>query len=72
MHPPKDKHWARYYPEDRRVEIDFPPTKTNPNGSTYSYANFPVEEWEAMKHAENAARFFAFRIRGKYEFTRIK
>ena len=54
-------NWARYWPEEERLEIDFRYSGKAP--VTYSYSEFPPIKWAEMKEAKNHATFFAEQIR---------
>lgn len=56
--------WARYFPVERRLEIDFK-GKDGKVNSTYEYQSFGPMDWEAFNAAESKGKHFAFNIRNK-------
>ena len=72
--------WARYFPDEQRLEVDFRNQITGAFTSTYEYRNFGPIEWEAFQAAESKGRHFAAAIRFaknadgslKYPYTRLK
>lgn len=55
----KQLEWMRYDEATQELEIDF----RGKTPSTYTYAGFPPEEWEAFKAAESKGSFFAAHVR---------
>jgi hypothetical protein len=71
--------WARYFPEEERLEIDFK-TSTGSFASTYEYRSFQAMDWDLFVEADSKGKHFAYHIRGakdsqgkpKFPATRIK
>lgn len=61
--------WARYDAATQILEIDFK-NKAGERASTYTYANFPDEEWQAFRAATTKGKHFAYKIRPR--FTGVK
>lgn len=72
--------WARWYPDEERLEVDFRNQITGAFTSTYTYQNFSSMDWEAFQAAESKGKYFAAAIRYaknadsslKYPYTRLK
>lgn len=64
-----DMAWARYESNSETLEIDFK-GKDGKYKETYSYAQFPVEEWRAFCSAPQKGKHFAFEIRPHYPGVR--
>jgi len=56
---------AGYDPATRVLEIEFR------NGGLYRYRNVPREIFDALLGAASKGRFFAERIRGKFDYERV-
>ena len=57
--------WARYFPEEERLEIDF----KKPDGSfasTYEYRDFKPMDWEAFIASDSRGTHFAHYIKAKH------
>lgn len=63
-------HWARYNEAAQTLQIDFK-DKDGKKVSTYEYANVPLEVFEGMKASQKRGEFFAYRIRGRFEYRKI-
>lgn len=72
--------WARYFPNEQRLEIDFRNEKTGLYTSTYEYRNFSSMDWDDFCAAESKGKHFAYKIRFakgsdgklKYPYERLK
>lgn len=55
--------WARYFPEEMRLEIDFKTMVTGARTSTYEYRNFSPMDWDDFLAAESKGKHVAYKIR---------
>jgi len=55
--------WARYFPAQERLEIDFRNQTTGAYTSTYEYQHFSAMDWDEFVAAESKGKHFAYRIR---------
>lgn len=63
--------WARYDEATQRLEIDFKNSKGE-KVSTYEYADFPPEEWDAFRASESRGKHFAYRIRPRLKGVKLE
>lgn len=72
--------WARYFPDEQRLEVDFRNQTTGAYTATYEYQNFSAMDWDDFQAAESKGKHFAYKIRFakgadgalKYPYTRLK
>jgi hypothetical protein len=68
-------HWARFYPDEERLEVDFK-NKAGVKVSTYSYdgtrldntrpGGFTWDDWRAFCEAPSKGEHFAYKIRPRF------
>lgn len=56
---------AAYEPEPRTLYLRFR------SGVTYSYFDFPEEQYQALLQAESRGRHFLSHIRGRFRYQRL-
>ncbi len=71
--------WARFFPEEERLEIDFKKSDGT-FASTYEYRSFGSMDWDRFVESDSKGQHFAYHIRNaknadgtvKYPATRIR